>query len=209
LNGGGDDRRILFRTSKMQSKAPQFCKWRILQKSYIVTCNASGIGIDAALEQESEHGTHSVASAARKLSSAEKNYPVLEREFLAVVYALKEWSPYLHGSRFVIKTDHHPLGYLDTRSNLSKRQMRWMETLQEYDYEILYVQGKLNIVADALYRINESPSTALYIGSEIEDDSGAVALNVVGTVSRPMLSKFMVSDLLRAYKADTAISKDF
>jgi Integrase zinc binding domain len=34
-------------------------------------------------------------------------------------------------------------------------------------------------------------------------------MNVVGTVSRPILSKSMVSDLLKAYKADEAISKDF
>jgi hypothetical protein len=161
------------------------------------------------LEQEGEHGSHPVAFESRKLSSAENNYPVHERRLLAIVYALKEWRPYLHGSRFVIKTDHHPLRYLDTQSNLSKRQMRWMETLQEYDYEIVYVQGKFNVVADVLSRINESPSTALYVGSEDDDDSNMVALNVVGTVCRPMLSKSIVSDLLMAYKADKEISKDF
>jgi hypothetical protein len=96
---------------------------------------------------------------------------VHERELLAIVYALKEWRPYLHGSRFVIKTDHHPMRYLDTQTNLSKRQMRWMETLQEYDSEIVYVEGKLNVVADALYRINESPSAELYMGSEENEDS--------------------------------------
>jgi hypothetical protein len=99
-------------------------------KPYIVTCDASDIGIGAVLEQEGEHGAYPVAFSSMKLSSAEKNYPVHERELLAIVYALKEWRPYLHGSRFVIKTDHHPLLYLDTQSNLSKRQMRWMEMLQ-------------------------------------------------------------------------------
>jgi hypothetical protein len=80
--------------------------------------------------------------------------------------------------------------------------MRWMETLQEYDYEIVYVQGKFNVVADVLSRINESPSTELYMGSEEDEDSDVVVLNVVGTVSRPMLCKSIVSVLLRAYKAD-------
>jgi hypothetical protein len=100
-------------------------------KQYIVTCDASDVGIGAVLEQECENGPHPVAIASRKLSGAEKNYPVHERELLAIVYALKEWRSYLHGSRFAIKTDHHPLSYLDTQRNLSKRQMRWMETLQE------------------------------------------------------------------------------
>jgi hypothetical protein len=136
-------------------------------------------GIGAVLEQEGEHGSHPVAFASRKLSSAENNFPVHERELLAIVYALEEWRPYLHGSRFVIKTDHHPMRYLDTHSNRSKRQMRWMETLQEYAYEIVYVQGKFNVVADATSRINESPSTALYMESEDDEDSDVVALNVV------------------------------
>jgi hypothetical protein len=57
-------------------------------------------------------------------SPTPKRIPVHERDLLATVYALKEWRPYLHGSRFFIKTDHHPLRYLDTQSNLSKKQMR-------------------------------------------------------------------------------------
>jgi hypothetical protein len=90
-------------------------------KPYIVTCDASDVGIGAVLEQESENGPHPLAFASRKLSGAENNYPVDERELLAIFYALKEWRPYLHGSRFVIKTDHHPLRYLNTHTNLSKR----------------------------------------------------------------------------------------
>jgi hypothetical protein len=84
-----------------------------------------------------------------------------------------------------------------------------METLQEYDFEVLYVHGKFNAVADALSRVNESLSTELYIRSEEDEDSDGVALNVVGTVSRPMLSKFMVSDLLRTYKEDNEVRKEF
>jgi hypothetical protein len=73
----------------------------------------------------------------------------------------------------------------------------------------VYVQGNFNVAADALSMINESPSTALYVGREDDEDSDMVAFNVVGTVSRPMLSESMVSELLRAYKADKDISKDF
>ena len=141
MGGGGQENS--FHNLKEAVKCAPVLQLADPSKPYIVTCDASDIGIGAVLEQESEHGPHPIAFASRKLSSAENNYPVHERELLAVVYALKEWRPYLHGSLFFIKTDHNPLRYLDTQTNLSKRQMRWMETLQEYDYEIVYVQGKI------------------------------------------------------------------
>jgi hypothetical protein len=85
-----------------------------------------------------------------------------------------------------------------------------MESLQEYDYEIVYVQGNFNVVvADAMSRINGSPSSELYTGEEEEEAAEAVALNVVGTVSRPMLTNYMLSEVLRAYKADKSTRKDF
>jgi hypothetical protein len=162
-------------------------------KPHIVTCDDGDVGIGAVLEQESENGPHPVVFASRKLSGVEKNYLVHGRELLAIVN----------------KTDHHPLRYLDTQTNLSKRQMRWMETLQEYDYEIVYVQGKFNVVADVLSRINTSPLSELYTGEDVEEAAEAVALNVVGTVSRPMLTNSMLSEVLRAYKADKDTRKDF
>jgi Integrase zinc binding domain len=69
------------------------------------------------------------------------------------------------------------------------------------------VQGKLNVIVYAVSRVNESPSTALYVGSEDDEDLDVVVLNVVGTVIKPMLSKSMVSDLLRAYEANKSIRK--
>jgi hypothetical protein len=61
----------------------------------------------------------------------------------------------------------------------------------------VYVPGKFNVVADALSRINESPSSELYAGEYEEEAAEAVALNAVGTVSRPMLTTSMLSEVLR------------
>jgi hypothetical protein len=73
----------------------------------------------------------------------------------------------------------------------------------------VYVQGKFDVVADTLSRINESPSSELYTGEDEEEAAEAVAVNVVGSVSRPMLTKYMLSEVLRAYKADKDTRKDF
>jgi hypothetical protein len=117
----GVDQENSFQNIKDAVKSAPVLQLADSSKPYIVKSDAIDIGISAVLEHEGEHGSHPVAFAPRKLSNSEKNYPVHERELLAIVYALKEWRPYLHGSRFVLKTDHHPLRYLDTKSNLSKR----------------------------------------------------------------------------------------
>jgi RNase H-like domain found in reverse transcriptase len=98
--------------------------------SYIVRCDTSNVGIGAVSEQEIENGPNLVDFSSLKLFGAERNYSVHERELLAIVYAIKECRKYFHGSRFAMKTDHHSLRNLDSQTNLSNRQMRWMEKLQ-------------------------------------------------------------------------------
>ena len=59
------------------------------------------------------------------------------------------------GIKFTILTDHAALTYLTTKSTLSRWQARYLETLSEYDFEILHVAGKHNI-ADYLTRIPDA-----------------------------------------------------
>jgi RNase H-like domain found in reverse transcriptase len=99
------------------------------KKSFTVTTDASNFGIGGVLEQESEDSAHPVAYFSRKLNDAERNYRTHDREFLAIIYAVKELRYYLQGSAFVIRTDHHPLRYPDAQPQLSKRQVRWLDAL--------------------------------------------------------------------------------
>ena len=72
---------------------------------------------------------------------------------LAVVHALKHWRHFLLGVKFELRTDHESLKYLFTQPLLNNRQRGWMNLLSEYDFEIKYIEGKENKVADALSRI--------------------------------------------------------
>src|SRR5262249_36975493 len=68
------------------------------------------------------------------------------------IHALKTWRHYLLGREFEAHTDHRTLQHLFTQSNISARQARWMEILQEFNVNIVYKPGTHNIVADSLSR---------------------------------------------------------
>src|SRR6185369_5880142 len=121
-------------------------------KPFTLTTDASDFAIGAVLSQDHGKGEQPVAYESRKLSLAERNYPVHEKELLAIVHAIKLWRHYLEGQRFTVITDHASLEFIKTQQNLSRRQARWLETLQANNFEVKYRPGKTNVVADALSR---------------------------------------------------------
>jgi hypothetical protein len=123
------------------------------------------------LEQEFDDGAHPIAYDSRMLNFPERNYPTHDRELLAIVHVVKELRFYLHGSAFAVRTDHHQLRYLETQPHLSKRQVRWLDALAEYDYKIEYIQGKWNIVADALSRRSDGQPITFYTGEDETEDN--------------------------------------
>lgn len=90
-----------------------------------------------------------------QLSACEKNYLVHEKELLAIVRALSKWRFDLLGSNFQIYTDHRTLEHFMTQKDLSRRQAHWQEFLAQYDFEILYIKGEENTVADALSHVEQ------------------------------------------------------
>ena len=95
-----------------------------------------------------------VAYASRTLSTAERNHGHLDKEALAVVFAVKKFYQFLYG----IYTDHKPLlGLLHpekaTPLMASIRMQRWAWTLLAYEYELLYRPGNENGNADGVSRL--------------------------------------------------------
>ena len=93
--------------------------------SFIVEADASNTGIGAALLQDHEDRRFPVAYASRKLLPRERNYSIIERECLALVYAVKKFRNYLYGREFILVTDHKPLAYMQKTKMESARVMRW------------------------------------------------------------------------------------
>ena len=91
-----------------------------------------------------------VAFDSMTFKGAELNYPVHEKELLAVIRALKKWRVDLLGSPFFIYTDHKTLENFNTQKDLSRRQACWMELMSQYNAKIVYIKGDDNCVADVL-----------------------------------------------------------
>ena len=97
-------------------------------------------------------GGHPIVFESRNLSQPERLYSIYDKEMLAIMHALTKFSQYLVGSKFMVKTDHNSLKYFLEQKDLSERQYKWVTKVQAFNFDIEYVKGKKNIVADALSR---------------------------------------------------------
>jgi hypothetical protein len=92
----------------------------------------------------------------KKFTTAQQNYAVHELETLAILEALQKWEDKLMGYKVHVITDHKALEFFKTQSALSHRQRRWMDYMSRFDFDITYIKGELNKVADCLSRYYES-----------------------------------------------------
>ena len=126
----------------------------------VVYCDASEYGgTGACLMQDFGSGLQPIAYESRGYCPAEQNYPVHDKEMLAVIRALKVWRHYLQEAEVTVYTDHHSLQFYNQKNlQFSPRQQRWAFFLQQYPrLRLAYTPGKYNVVADALSRCPTEP----------------------------------------------------
>jgi hypothetical protein len=115
-----------------------------------VITDASDFALGAILIQQGKQ----VAYESRILNRAEMNNHTTDKEMLAVVHALKIWRCYLEGTNFKVLTDHQPLVHFPAQPDLSRRQVRWSEFLQQFDLKWDFLPGVQN-PADSLSRLGD------------------------------------------------------
>ncbi len=124
-------------------------------KPFIVECDASNYAIGAILSQkDDEEKLHPVAYYSRSLHDAELNYTITDKELLAIKDAFATWRHLLLGAKHkvTVYTDHRNLIYTLGGKIGNQRQHRWHLFFQEYNFELIYRQGKLNGKPDSLSR---------------------------------------------------------
>lgn len=123
-------------------------------KSFNVTTDASHIAIGGILSQGKIGVDLLITYASKTFNKVEKNYSTTEKELFAIVWAVKQFRPYLYGKKCTIVTDHKPLTLLFGMKDPGARLVRWRFQLEDYDYEVIYKPGTQNTNSDALSRIN-------------------------------------------------------
>jgi len=81
-----------------------------------------------------------------------QKYPTHDLELEMIIHALKMWRHYLLGRIFLLMSDQSSLQYIFDQLNLNGKKDRWLAMISEFDFEIRYIKGKENRVADALSR---------------------------------------------------------
>ena len=152
-----------FQTLKFHLINPPLLQYPYFTKPFILTTDASQHAIGCILSQGKVGQDLPISYASRTLNSAERNYSVVEKELLAIVWGCKHFRPYLLGHQFTIVTDHKPLTWIFSVKDPSSRLLRWRLLLEEYQYDVQYKAGVRNTNADALSR---DPNLCLLISEE-------------------------------------------
>jgi len=125
------------------------------ERPALLETDASDFAIAGILSQKFEDGKiHPVRFTSRKLTPAELNYDVYDKEMLAVVFSLNKNRHFLQGAvhKTTIYSDHQNLTYFKSAVLLNRRQARWAEDLKQYNFVLLYRKGSSNAKADILSR---------------------------------------------------------
>ena len=175
-------------------------------RPFILDTDASDTGIGAVLSQQDHEGKERViAYASRVLSKPERNYCVTRRELLAVVHFTKHFRPYLLGSKFTLRTDHGSLKWLKNFKEPEGQTARWLERLEEFDYEVVHRKGRKHTNADALSR---QPCRQCGRDSHSDNPVQAVSLSIQDDNLRQLqLNDDLVGRFLKAKEANSKPNK--
>ena len=139
---------------KIFASEPVLAQWDP-ERDTILEADSSGYAIGGCLSQIDENGQiRPVAYFSKRLSGAEANYPIHDKEMHSIVSCLEEWKAELISvtEPFTIITDHKNLKYFTTKRLLNERQVRYNDVLQQFRFNLKWRPGSTCERPDALSR---------------------------------------------------------
>ena len=187
---------IVYQAKKLVSEATTLVHFDT-NKPIKVYCDASSVGVGACLMDFLNGQERPVAYASWTLSPAEAKYAQIEREALAIVFAVRKFHQYLYGREFVLVTDHRSLCKIFGHDQgvpplAAARMQRWALILSAYQYRIQYISGEQNNCADCMSRLP-------LVKSSLDEDTAVLALSLNAL---PVTS----SDIVKATKKDETLA---
>lgn len=143
-----------FNTLKECLKSPPILSYPSFDHDFLVTVDASIRHCGGVLSQTHTGHDLPISFISKSFQKGELNKPLIEKELLAIHFAITTFRPYLYGKRFTVRSDHRPLVYLYNLKDPASKLTRIRLDLEEYDFIVEYIKGKDNVVADALSRIS-------------------------------------------------------
>ncbi|XP_055632846.1 uncharacterized protein K02A2.6-like [Toxorhynchites rutilus septentrionalis] len=157
------------------------------KQEIIVSADASSIGIGATISHKYPNGHVKVIQhASRALTPVEQRYSQIDREGLAIIYAVTKFHKFIFGRRFRLQTDHAPLlRIFGSKKGIpiytANRLQRWALSLLSYDFSIKYIQSDKFGNADVLSRLidqHTKPDEDVIIAcTTLEEDLRSVAID--------------------------------
>ena len=123
-------------------------------REFFISCDASGLGVGAILEQEFDGRLLPIAYASSSFSDAQLSWAIQCKECFSMIYALQKFDSIICNQAVTIITDHSPLTYLMENAQRNPKVGRWSLALQRYNIKnIQYKAGRLHQNVDILSRL--------------------------------------------------------
>jgi transposase InsO family protein len=122
--------------------------------SKLETDASDGVIAGVFSQQHADGAWYPIAFFSHVLVNNEANWEIHDKEMYAILYAFKKYRPEFMSiqGRLDVYSDHQALQYFMTTKVLTAKQVRWMEYLSDFNFQIMYTTGKSNAKADILSR---------------------------------------------------------
>jgi hypothetical protein len=117
-----------------------------------VDTNACNVGCGGVRFQVEDGEERVIAYCSKMLNKAERNFCVTRRELLAMMRAPEEFHKYVYGREFHLCMDHSALTRILSFKNVEGQSARWIQRLQEYNFNSEQRQGLKHSNANTLPR---------------------------------------------------------